>query len=169
MQSNTTVPNDDGLREEWASESGRVHMFSLNSIAFCCCQTQNTGFNRLLMWPVDISYIPIFSMERSFFLLGTIYKPLRLFLVHIGPVKSHVIYYLGTWNMQLTLYSGLLVTVLQCFHPHLLCRASFHSSETVIKRSGWGPGHLGSSPLHQGSPNSTIFVWDKETRPAIKQ
>lgn len=141
----------------------------LHSIAFCCSQTQNTGFNRPLIQLMHISYVLMFSMGRSFFLLGTIYKTHRLVLVHIQPVKSHVIYYLGTSNVWLILYSGLLVTVLPCSHPHLLCRASFHSSETVIKMRGWGPGHLGSSPLQQGTPNPTIFVWDRETWPAIQQ
>ena len=145
MQPNTTVPGADGLWAEWVSESGQGHMFSLNSIGFCCCQTQNTGLNRPPIQPIDFCCVFMFSIGRSFFLLGRIYKPWS---------TQHL------WNLMssATLYSGLLVTVLPCFHLHLLCRASFHCSETVIKRRGWVPGHLTSSPLHQGIPNSTIFI-----------
>lgn len=99
VQPNTTVPDVDGLREEWASESGQVHIFSALTQHCFLLQTQNTGFNRPLVQLTHISHVLMLSMGRSFFLLGTIYKTHRLVLVHIQPVKSHVIYYLGTSNV----------------------------------------------------------------------
>lgn len=109
----------------------------LHSIAFCCSQTQNTGFNRPLIQLMYISYVLMFSM-RSFFLLGTIYKTHRLVLVHIQPVKSHVICYLGTSNVWLILCSGLLATVLQCSHaPTHTCSAE-HPSTVQRQWLKWG-------------------------------
>lgn len=129
MQPNTTVPDVDGLREEWASESGQVHIFSALTQHCFLLQTQNTGFNRPLIQLTHISHVLMLSMGRSFFLLGTIYKTHRLVLVHIQPVKSHVIYYLATSNVWLILYSGLLVTALQCSRaPPYTCSAEHPST-----------------------------------------